>query len=381
MKVKRISLAALFVAPGKEPPREFLVFPAGRFGTTKGEYLFDDQAAQLVMDEFLRHGVQKMIDLEHLSLDDKAPNYDPDARGWYDLEVRDGALWAVNVTWTPDGDMRLRQGTQRYMSPAFAYDEKTGRIIEVFNIAICAIPATYDTPALVAASKRSGLRLATLTEGSKMDLKKLASALGLKEDATEEDCMNAIKALREDGSEEGDGDSEEEASDDADGDKDGDKKDEESSDDKDADEKMADKLAAAFGAKKAAKLLGKIVGFDALSERVAKIEKETTEDAVSKLIADNTDKIPASLEKWARKQTPAALREFLSGAPVVRKEAHKQPKQEGEQQGENFDESKVKLTADEKKIAKLSNMKEADVLKQKIAKLRAKFEREQSARD
>lgn len=97
-----------------------------------------------------------MIDLEHQSLTDGiAP--DPtakDARGWCQLELRaDGSLWAVNVTWTDDGAARLRGKRQRYVSPAFSVDLETNRITQIINVAITAIPATHDTPALVAATK------------------------------------------------------------------------------------------------------------------------------------------------------------------------------------------------------------------------------------
>jgi phage I-like protein len=83
-----------------------------------------------------------MLDLEHLSLEDGI-HFDPDARGWYDLEDRGGDLWAVNVRWTPDGARRLTERTQGYVSPAFNYDEKTGELLEIVNIGLVAMPATF----------------------------------------------------------------------------------------------------------------------------------------------------------------------------------------------------------------------------------------------
>lgn len=121
--------------------------------TENGRFLFDADSARAVMAAYKRHGVDRMIDLEHLSLDDQAPNFDPDARGWFKLELRaDGSLWAVDVRWTADGARRLAEKTQRYVSPAFLADPKTKRVSKIINTAITAMPATHDTPALVAAS-------------------------------------------------------------------------------------------------------------------------------------------------------------------------------------------------------------------------------------
>jgi len=135
-------------------PTEFRLFAPGRNETTKGTFIFDDEAAGEVMAAYRRHGVDLSIDLEHLSLEDpvSSRNFDPDARGWCKLEVRrDGSLWAVQVSWTPDGAARLRERRQRYVSPAFDVDPKTRRIREIHNIAITAIPATHKTMPLVAA--------------------------------------------------------------------------------------------------------------------------------------------------------------------------------------------------------------------------------------
>jgi len=103
------------------------------------------------------HGVDCMLDLEHLSLDQESNAYDPDARAWFQLEVRNGELWAVNVRWTDDGARRLREKTQRYISPAFSIDDE-GRVTEIVNVALVAMPATHGTPALVAANRRPRMK-------------------------------------------------------------------------------------------------------------------------------------------------------------------------------------------------------------------------------
>lgn len=138
---------------GDRLPTEFRLFKAGENETTKGAFLFDAKAAEMVMSAWKAQSVDLAIDLEHLALDQESNAYDPDARGWFGLEVRNGELWAVNVTWTPDGARRLTEKTQRYVSPAFQVDDEN-RITEILNVALVAMPATHGTPALVAAGRR-----------------------------------------------------------------------------------------------------------------------------------------------------------------------------------------------------------------------------------
>lgn len=160
-QAQRGIVLSIVLAAG-EPPTEFQIFAAGVNKTRKGDFLFDEKAAELVMAAYQEHATLGMIDLEHLALDDTHPNFDPDARGWYRLEVRDGALWAVGVTWTPNGAERLKSRTQIYFSPAFDTDEE-GRITRLFNIAITALPATDGLTPLVAASDRKRKKPMKLT--------------------------------------------------------------------------------------------------------------------------------------------------------------------------------------------------------------------------
>ena len=133
-------------------------------------------------------GVDLAIDLEHQMLDGSTS--DPtarDARGWFRLELRpDGSLWATNVTWTPDGLQRLAEKRQRYVSPAFGVDPETSRITSIINVALVAIPATHETPALVAASARGdGMLSAEI----------LKSALDALMAGDEAACMDILKGI------------------------------------------------------------------------------------------------------------------------------------------------------------------------------------------
>lgn len=177
---------------------EFRIFAAGKNTTAKGEFIFDEQAARAVMAAYEAHGADVMIDLEHLSVSDpdRSVNFDPDARGWCKLEVRMGELWATQVSWTPDGTMRLTERRQRYISPCFAFDESTRRVTEILNIAITALPASDNLDPLVAASRR--VQRLALAEGETMtteEFQKIAEALELGPDATIEDVVATISAM------------------------------------------------------------------------------------------------------------------------------------------------------------------------------------------
>jgi hypothetical protein len=153
IKTRTIKLA---LDDGAPLPTEFLLFVKGWNETENGRFLFDDVAAKSVMQAWETWGVDLMIDLEHQMLYVAPGSPDPtarDARGWCGLELRaDGSLWAVNVRWSPDGAQRLAERRQRYVSPAFETDPKTKRVLRMINVAITAMPATHNTPALVAAS-------------------------------------------------------------------------------------------------------------------------------------------------------------------------------------------------------------------------------------
>lgn len=146
---------AMASAAFESPPTEFLIFRAGVNATTKGDFVFDAAAAAEVLAAYSKQGVRLAIDLEHASLTPaaRANRSDAsDARGWFDVELRGGELWAVNVTWTPDGERRLAERTQCYISPAFLSDD-AGRICELINVALVSQPATHQALPLVAASR------------------------------------------------------------------------------------------------------------------------------------------------------------------------------------------------------------------------------------
>lgn len=192
------TLATLSIAVdlGDAPPTEFCIFKAGANETSKGTFIFDAAAAASVMAAYRQRGTDVMIDLNHESLGPALREDSGDARGWLNLEVRaDGSLWAVNVRWTPDGAQRLAEKKQRYISPAFDHT-KDGQVLEIVNVAICAMPATYNAPALVAASRALArvTSAATLT-ASNMDPAQIKAALDAIEAGDSAKAIELLKAI------------------------------------------------------------------------------------------------------------------------------------------------------------------------------------------
>jgi phage I-like protein len=149
-----LSLVELF-DPGesaaKTPPAEFRIFKRGVNSSVKGDFLFDDQAAEMVMASYRQRGIDVTIDYDHQTLATKA-GVQAISAGWINLDVREGDLWATNVRWTDRAKAYLEAGEYRYFSPLFNSDEQTGRVEEILDVALTNTPALFDIEALVAAS-------------------------------------------------------------------------------------------------------------------------------------------------------------------------------------------------------------------------------------
>ncbi len=173
MKTSHQKTLLSIVVTGDEPPTEFKVFTADTVETSKGDFIFDDDAAKSVMASYEKHGIDLMIDYDHASLawTSLDPAQSGKAAGWFNLQMRGGELWAVNVRWTPSAATALRAKEWRFMSPAF--ETKDDRIVGLLNVAITNIPATHRLDPLMAASVR-GENAMTLEE-----LLKVCKVLGL----------------------------------------------------------------------------------------------------------------------------------------------------------------------------------------------------------
>lgn len=151
------------------PPREIRLFARGLTKTTKGEYLFDDAAAEAIMRAFEEHGIDLAMDFDHGAL------ASPDGRkrdvpGYYRPEVRADGLYAI-PSWTAAGLAAIKPGDNgempeyRYTSPSFEFDPESRRVLKLGPLALTSYPATHGAKPLVlsARDRRTDVQRAALS--------------------------------------------------------------------------------------------------------------------------------------------------------------------------------------------------------------------------
>lgn len=298
----RHSRPAMTVALQDEPPTEFRIFAWGANETDKGTFYLTQASARNLMWAIGTRDV--MIDLEHLSLDPEGPHYangGADARGWARLKLDERGLYACDVRWTEDGAARIREKRQRYISPAFDYDNR-GRITALVNIALTALPATVRIDALVAAN---------VTGGIAMDLVDTIKAmLKLAPEASDEEVLAAFSArlAGESLPAEPPGDAPP-PTDDLSAAPEG-----AAAPPAETDEEKARRLSASAGASAVATLARSVAS---QGKVLAALTAQARKDKVASLILLNRTRIPEALTGWAQKQTPEALEAWLRDAPEV----------------------------------------------------------------
>jgi phage I-like protein len=144
---------------GKEPPTAFRILRAGPNPSEKGEFIFDEAAAQRVMAAYVSKGLDKIqIDYEHQSMvppPGGGPAHKP-AAGWFKPEVRGGELWATGVAWTAAALAMVAPAAgapeYRYFSPILFFDQDTRQVTGLKNLALTNDPALDSLTPLAAAS-------------------------------------------------------------------------------------------------------------------------------------------------------------------------------------------------------------------------------------
>jgi phage I-like protein len=168
------------------------IMPAGRFAGRGHDGVFDagDQSAmQAIVDRSLAHAgaTELMIDYDHQSVFGvgKGAGGRAEAAGWMkDLQARPDGIYA-QVEWTGAAQSKIGAKEYRYLSPYFFSNPRTGAVTRIQNAALVNVPA-LDLPVATAASARFP------TETEESDMKSIAKALGLADDASETAILAAI---------------------------------------------------------------------------------------------------------------------------------------------------------------------------------------------
>lgn len=182
------------------PPTAFRIWRAGDNTTDHGPTFFTERSAALLLEQQARRGNRYSIDVNHLSLDKSAPLENQRAVGWFDIEVRGGELWAVNVEWsdTVRGGLTKTPPEWRYHSPAYDVDANTGEVLSLTNLAITNNPATWSVTALASCGAQRSV--------SRMKLEDIKAAFEGADDEKKAAAWAAIAKAMASSDSDGDGD-------------------------------------------------------------------------------------------------------------------------------------------------------------------------------
>lgn len=165
-------------------PETISVLPIGHVVSSKGEFDVDEESYREMKAQIAKRGVDLVVDYEHQTLKGcEAP-----AAGWVkELKLEDGQIKAV-VEWTERGAEYLKNREYRYLSPVVSVRKSDNKAMGLHSLALTNTPAIEGMTPIVNSENFEG-------GNNNMDLiKKLAELLGLGEDATEEQVMEALKA-------------------------------------------------------------------------------------------------------------------------------------------------------------------------------------------
>lgn len=283
MKQRIACLTAEIHAQGGTVPDAIQLFPAGTFRATDGRpadapgwTLTAELAARLIQQASARANPY-LIDYEHQTLRAEQNGQPAPAAGWFRaLEWREGSgLWAVGVEWTERARTMIASREYRFISPVFIYD-KQGNVLRLLHAALTNDPAIDGMAAAEALAFDPTFDTDTETTMNP----ELLKLLGLPETATEDEALEALKAL-------------------------------------------VAKLAEAEGGM--AELKSRTVPMSAVQELQgqvaalnAQVQARDIDDLVKPALADG--RLLPAMEAWARdlgKTNLAALKQYLDNAPAI----------------------------------------------------------------
>ncbi|MGY5789061.1 phage protease len=170
------------------------LMPAGTFSgrTGRGPFVAGDQKgmAEIITRSLKRAGeTELVVDYDHQTVFSAVPGVGgrAPAAGWIkELEARPDGIWG-RVEWTAAAARAIRTGEYRYISPTFFAETPTAGQVNFLHSAALTNAPDLDLAAIAASAFPS-----TETE---TDMKSIAKALGLPEDASEADILTALNAL------------------------------------------------------------------------------------------------------------------------------------------------------------------------------------------
>ena len=165
-------------------PDEIKIIPRGLVKSQKGQFIVDEESYQLMKQTFKSRGLDLVIDYEHQTLNDvQAP-----AGGWIkDFYLKDDAIVA-KVEWTPKAKEYIANKEYRYLSPVVQVRKRDRKAIVLHSVALTNTPA-IDHMYLIKNSIDIG-------DDEMEFIEELKECLGLQEGATEEEVLAKLKEMK-----------------------------------------------------------------------------------------------------------------------------------------------------------------------------------------
>ncbi|MGV3581901.1 MAG: phage protease [Methylophilus sp.] len=136
------------------------ILPAGEFTPDDGREMDVDswklspEIASRVIAKMAARKNDTLIDYEHQSLMTQLNGQPVIAAGWFkSMEYREDGLWAINVEWTASARSYIKNKEYRYISSVFAYDLRTGDVVDILSITLTNSPAIDGLSSLAALTK------------------------------------------------------------------------------------------------------------------------------------------------------------------------------------------------------------------------------------
>jgi phage I-like protein len=161
-------------------PSKIQILPGGKKIKARDGRVFSNPNPKAIVEAFNKDPVNLPIDVDHTTEFSGGP-----AHGWIDeLQLgRGGSIWGI-PQWNASGADLVKSRAYRYVSPAIFHDEN-GEVNRFSSIALVNRPA-LTMPAL--SSHQS--------EDSEKMSEKILAALGLANDATEDQALAAIDTIK-----------------------------------------------------------------------------------------------------------------------------------------------------------------------------------------
>ena len=198
-------LYAALSADAKSADGWCLIAPAGRFRAGDGRpakpaagWIVAEPAA--LVDRLNARQAQMCVDYEHASLSAAKTGVAAPAAGWVTgWRWDDAAGLSAQINWCARAQSMIDADEYRYLSPVLIYDEPTGAVLSIYNIALTNNPALDQLPAVQAAL--AALSQHQQTGGPAMDefqaemLRRLKYMFDLPEGSTPQDILGHLQKV------------------------------------------------------------------------------------------------------------------------------------------------------------------------------------------